>query len=84
MKNEMNIKRWMAMPKSVNAQLSLRGMVDWAHYNAHAKSVSEHICRITACLTPDKYIMRTHAWRPLDIHPDYLVWEGAQTNKKGK
>lgn len=75
----MNIKRWMAMPKDVVSQLRLRGMVDWAHYNAHGKSVSEHICRITACLTPDKYIARTQAWRPLDLHPDWRTWDGATT-----
>lgn len=34
-----------------------------------------------------KYLDRTQAWRPLDIHPDWAVWPGAiskKSKRKGK
>ena len=30
-----------------------------------------------------RYLDRTQAWRPLDIHPDWRTWEGATTQTKG-
>ena len=29
-----------------------------------------------------QYLDRTQAWRPLDIHPDWRVWDGATKGNK--
>lgn len=63
------VTRWIATPISTRA--------------THAETVSAAICHITTRLTPKQYIARTEAWRPLDIHPDWLVWDGSK-QKKGK
>lgn len=64
------ITRWIATPIATRA--------------THAETVSAAICHVTTRLTPKQYIARTEAWRPLDIHPDWLVWDGSIEQKKGK
>lgn len=51
------------------------------HLYDHARAI------LAACVAPytmADYLNRTQAWRPLDIHPDWRTWDGAQTNKKGE
>ena len=45
---------------------------------APVKQVSIAICG-TAGMSPAQYIARTEAWRPLDLHKDWLTWPGATT-----